>query len=160
MPASENMLRTEEGRAGGMRAAVDAARHGILAGQAPFGAAIFTEQGELIVAEHNQVRKMLDPTAHAEVFAIRLACRLIDQRTLSGCWLFTTCEPCPMCAAAAVFAGLRHVAYGASVEDAQEAGFSELQLPSRQIFDRSGDEIAVYPGVLRQECRALFDLPK
>ena len=157
MPARENPLQTDDGLRGGMRAALDAARHGILAGQAPFGAAIFTEQGELIVAEHNQVREMLDPTAHAEVFAIRLACRLVGQRSLPGCWLFATCEPCPMCAAAAVFAGLRHVVYGASVEDALEAGFSELQLPSRQIFDRSSDEIVVYPGVLRQDCRALFN---
>ncbi|QDV45662.1 tRNA-specific adenosine deaminase [Stieleria neptunia] len=156
MPASDNTLQTDEGRCAGMRAALDAARHGVFAGQAPFGAAIFTNQGELVVAEHNQVREMLDPTAHAEVFAIRLACRLTGQRTLPGCWLFATCEPCPMCATAAVFAGLRHVVYGASVEDAREAGFSELQLPSRQIFDRSDDKIAVFPGVLRQECRALF----
>jgi tRNA(Arg) A34 adenosine deaminase TadA len=140
-----------------MEIAVAAARHGIEAGQSPFGAAVFAANGTLIAVENNQVRAQTDPTAHAEVTAIRTACAKIGQKKLPGHWLYSTCEPCPMCAAAIAFAGIRHVAFGASVRDAIEAGYSLLQLPCRRVFNEIEDEMTIEEGVLVDRCVALFE---
>lgn len=139
-----------------MEIAVAKAREGIRAGQSPFGAAIFSADGVLIAVAHNQVRDQCDPTAHAEVVAIRSACRKINRKDLHGFSIVSTCEPCPMCAAAIAFAGIREIAFGASVEDAKAAGYSLLQEPCREIFDRAGDEFHLHSELLRERCVELF----
>lgn len=139
-----------------MEIALAKADQGIRAGQSPFGAAVFSSDGVLIAAVHNQVRDRRDPTAHAEVVAIRSACRKINRKSLEGFSIVSTCEPCPMCAAAIVFAGIRDVAFGASVEDAKAAGYSLLQAPCGAIFDRAGDEFRIHRDLLRRRCVELF----
>jgi len=139
-----------------MRAAIVVAEAGIKQGQSPFGAAIYDAKGEPIVAEHNQVKALQEPTAHAEVAAIRSACEKIGQADLKGFWLFSTCEPCAMCAGAIVLAGIHNVVFGASVEVAKQSGFSTLQFPCRELFDRVGSEFVVYENILAEECRQLF----
>ncbi len=139
-----------------MEIAVAIAREGIRAGQSPFGAAIFSSDGVLIAAAHNRVRDQRDPTAHAEVVAIRSACRKIDRKDLRGFSIVSTCEPCPMCAAAITFAGIREVAFGASVEDAKAAGYPLLQEPCRAIFDRAGGKFQLRRDLLRERCVELF----
>jgi tRNA(Arg) A34 adenosine deaminase TadA len=136
-----------------MRLALQIAEIGVAAGQSPFGAAVFSPAGELIVLEHNRVKELLDPTAHAEVNAIRSACKIIGRRDLSGYKIFATCEPCPMCAAAIIFSGIRSVAFGASVDDAKDAGFTELQISSESLFAATEDEVILQRGVLADECR-------
>lgn len=144
---------------GPMRFALQVAEIGVAAGQSPFGAAVFSPAGELIVLEHNRVKELLDPSAHAEVTAIRSTCRTIGRRDLSGFRIFATCEPCPMCAAAIVFSGIRSVVYGASVDDAIEAGFTELQISSQGIFAAVDEEVIIRKGVLADECRQLLFQP-
>lgn len=152
-------LNTASGLEHRMQLAIQAAQIGLRIGQSPFGAAIFNPHGNLVVAAHNEVRAHVDPTAHAEVVAIRLACRKVGSKSLKGFWLFATCEPCPMCAAATVFAGIEQVVFGASVADARKAGFGELQEPCGTIFDVSALKPNVYPGVLYDDCVALFCTP-
>lgn len=141
-----------------MMHALDAARRGVAAGQSPFGAAIGTPDGTLIHAAHNVVRLTCDATAHAEINAIRGACRQLGSISLEGCVMATTCEPCPMCAAAIHWARLDAVAYGATIADAAQAGFNELSLPCESLYRQGQSPVTVHADILRPECRATFDL--
>ncbi len=138
-----------------MRIAIDAARDGISAGQSPFGAAIVRDD-RLIIAAHNVVWAELDITAHAEVHALRQACRLLQTVDLSGCDMYATTEPCPMCFAACHWARCRNVIFGSEIAEAQAAGFNELTIPSEVMKLRGGSRIGIVSGVLREQCAALF----
>lgn len=83
-------------------------------GKTPFGAVI-VQQNKVLAAVYNTVRQSKDPTAHAEVNAIREACQHLHTSKLNDAVLYTTCEPCPMCAAAALYAGIREIKYGAPI---------------------------------------------
>jgi guanine deaminase len=139
-----------------MRLAIDKAREGMVAGQSPFGAAIFRD-GRLLCAAHNTVLRDNDPTAHAEVNAIRQAAASLQTIDLHGCELFTTCEPCPMCLAAIHWSRIDRVVYGAAIADASWAGFSELNIPARQMVELGGSRLRVDDGVLVGECCKLFE---
>lgn len=138
--------------------AIEVCKTGMAAGESPFGALIARGNGEVIVAVHNTVRADCDPTSHAEINAIRRACRQLGTIDLSGHVLVTTCEPCPMCAAAAHWAKLDAVVYGATINDAVAAGFNELRLPCSSLFQQGESPTNIYPGVLQDECRGLFAL--
>jgi guanine deaminase len=140
-----------------MRRAVEKTREGIAAGQTPFGAVIVRD-GHLVAAAHNTVWRDTDPTAHAEVNAIRLAAAALGSIDLAGCVMYATCEPCPMCLAAVHWAKIDRVAYGASIADAAAAGFSELRLPAEELARLGGSPLRVEGGLLAEECRALFHL--
>jgi len=116
----------------------------------PFGA-IIVKGGEVISAASNSVTPDKDPTAHAEVNAIREACRKLDTFDLSGCTLYSSCEPCPMCLSAAYWAKVDKIYFAGSRVDAEEAGFSdafiydeftkpisERSIPIEQILDKEG----------------------
>ena len=90
----------------------------------PFGACI-VKNGEIIGKGFNQVIKNCDPTAHAEVNAIRDACKNLGTHDLSGCILFTSCYPCPMCLSAIIWANIKTVYYGNTKEDAANIGFRD-----------------------------------
>lgn len=104
------------------------ALRGVLSGDGgPFGAAI-VRCGVVVARAHNTVLRDHDPTAHAEVNAIRLASRLLGRFDLSDCELYTSCEPCPMCYAAARWAKIERIYYGADRHDAAAAGFDDAAL--------------------------------
>ena len=90
----------------------------------PFGACI-VKNGVIIGKGSNQVLKENDPTAHAEITAIRDAARNINSYDLSGCELYTSCFPCPMCLSAIIWANIKKVYYGNTKEDAAEIGFRD-----------------------------------
>ena len=90
----------------------------------PFGACV-VKNGEIIGKGSNHVLKNNDPTAHAEVMAIRDACKNINSYDLSGCELYTSCYPCPMCLSATIWSNIKHVYYGNTKEDAAEIGFRD-----------------------------------
>ena len=140
-----------------MREAIEAARRGIASGQSPFGAVIV--RGEMVVATgHNEVWSRTDPTAHAEVVCIQNACRAIGSIDLRGCEMYTTTEPCPMCAAAIHWGRLDAVHYGATIADAMEAGFNELTLSIEQVYSIGGSGVRAAPvkGEAARDCAALF----
>ncbi|MDR3744914.1 MAG: nucleoside deaminase [Acidobacteriaceae bacterium] len=93
----------------------------------PFGA-IIVRDGEIIATGVNQVTSTNDPTAHAEVVAIREACRALGSFRLTGCVVYTSCEPCPMCLAALYWAHVDAIFYGNSASDAADAGFADAFL--------------------------------
>ena len=90
----------------------------------PFGACI-VKDNKIIGKGNNQVLKSNDPTAHAEINAIRDACKNINSYDLSGCILYTSCYPCPMCLSAIIWANIDEVYYGNTKEDADNIGFRD-----------------------------------
>ncbi len=138
-----------------MQLAIDKCRQGLAAGQSPFGCAI-ARDGELLSASHNTVVLTTDITAHAEVNAIRAACRHTHNIFLEGAIVATTCEPCPMCMAALHWARVDTVYYGATIADADVAGFNELQLPAKELLRLGGSKLRLIPGLMTEECKALF----
>jgi tRNA(Arg) A34 adenosine deaminase TadA len=103
----------------------------------------------------NAVRQECDPSAHAEVRAIRLATKKLKQISLAGYTLYTTCEPCPMCMSAALWAGVDRVVYGATIEDANRH-CNQIQIPAAEVAARSDMTCIVDGPILRDECYALF----
>lgn len=111
-----------------MQRAIELALEGVRSNQGgPFGAVI-VKNGEILAEGCNRVTGTNDPTAHAEIVAIREACRKLGSFQLHGCELYTTCEPCPMCLAAAYWARLDRVHYACERSDAARAGFDDSML--------------------------------
>lgn len=117
-----------------MKRAIALAMENIRAGGGPF-AAVIVKEGRIIAEGANRVTSTNDPTAHAEVVAVREACRILGDFQLSGCDLYTTCEPCPMCLGAIYWARPTRIFYAATAADAAAAGFDdafiydELKIP-------------------------------
>lgn len=107
-----------------LKRAVDIAAEGIQKGGGPFGAVIARE-GVIISEAYNEVVFSSDPTAHAEVLAIRKACESLSSHDLSGCDIYASCEPCPMCLGAIYWSGISRVFYASERGDAAEAGFGD-----------------------------------
>ena len=138
-----------------MQRAIDAAKQGISKGQSPFGCAIAIGE-RVIVATHNHVLAHTDITAHAEVHALRLAGQTENSLFLQGAHVATTCEPCPMCMAALHWARVDTVYYGATIADAGEAGFNELDLPAQQLLQLGHSPVKLVKGIREDDCRELF----
>lgn len=138
-----------------MGRAIAICRDGIAAGQTPFGCVI-ARDGKIVAAAHNTVWRDTDITAHAEINAIRAACRALATVDLTGCDLYTTCEPCPMCLAASHWARIDTVYFGATINDAAAAGFHELALPAQELVRQGNSPLRVVGPLLREECVALF----
>jgi guanine deaminase len=139
-----------------MRLAIEKCRAGIAQGESPFGCAIAV--GDRVVAvSHNIVLSTTDITAHAEITALREACRAERRIHLIDAIVATTCEPCPMCLAALHWARVAKVYYGATIDDANSAGFNEMRLAASEMVRLSGSSLRLVAGVLAEECRGLFD---
>ena len=117
-----------------MRQAIDLSIENVRNGGGPFGAVIVRD-GEVVATGVNNVVPHCDPTAHAEVSAIRKACQKVGNFKLDGCTIYTSCEPCPMCLSAIYWAGIERIFYGNTKQDAEDINFSdkfiydELALP-------------------------------
>ncbi len=107
-----------------MREAIRLANESVAAGGGPFGAVIVRD-GRILAGCSNSVTIDNDPTAHAEVNAIRSACRSVGNFSLAGCTIYTSCEPCPMCLGAIYWAGIDHIYYGNTRKDAAEVNFAD-----------------------------------
>lgn len=120
-----------------MRRAIELAEDNVRHGGGPFGAVI-ARNGEIVAEGVNRVTANNDPTAHAEVQAIRAAAAKVADFNLSGCDIYASCEPCPMCLGAIYWARIAHLYYAATKDDAADAGFDdafiyrELELPYAQ----------------------------
>lgn len=137
-----------------MKRAIELAMANVKSGKGgPFGAVI-VKDGKIIAEGANQVTVIQDPTAHAEVVAIRNACKLLGNFDLSGCELYTSCEPCPMCLGAIYWARPEKVYYAATRIEAANAGFddefiykeinvnpNERQIPMAQMNDSSVHDV-------------------
>ncbi len=113
--------------------AVELATTNVAAGGGPFGAVIVRD-GAVVAEGQNRVTRDLDPTAHAEVMAIRAACTSLATFELTGCTLYTSCEPCPLCVSASLWARLDRVVYAADRDDAARGGFDDRAF--YELFER------------------------
>lgn len=138
-----------------MRLALREARKNLrtLAG-GPFGACI-VKDGRVVAAARNTVLKN-DSTAHAEVNAIRKACRELETFDLSGCEIYSTTEPCPMCFSAIHWARIGSIVFGASIADARRCGFHELEISAETLKALGRSRVLLHGGFLLDQCRALF----
>ena len=118
----------------------------------PFGCVIIKDN-QIIAKANNTVLKNNDPTAHAEVNAIREASKKLNTYDLSGCVLYTTCEPCPMCLSAIIWSNIKEVYYGCTKEDAADIGFRD-----DLIYKHLNNEIKLIDlkNIDREECLKLF----
>lgn len=135
-----------------MKAAIEEAEKGIHAGEGgPFGCVI-VKDGAIVGKGHNEVVKRKDPTCHGEIMAIHEACRSLDSFDLSGCELYTTGEPCPMCMGAILWANIGKVYYGCNIADTEEIGFRD------KVFYEFSDEkkARMVQEMDRAECQKLY----
>jgi len=138
-----------------MQIAFDEATEGVLQDEGgPFGAVIIKD-GLVMAQAHNSVLLTQDPTAHAEVNAIRLASSKLHSFDLSGCVLYTTCMPCPMCLGAIMWARIERVYYGTKEEDAAKIGFDDLNFYERLTHTDKGLDMKQ---IDYEETLTLFDL--
>ena len=107
-----------------MQKAIDLSIENVANGGGPFGAVIVRD-GEIIATGANRVTANNDPTAHAEVSAIRAACTKVQNFKLEGCTCYTSCEPCPMCLSALYWAGVERIVYGNTKDDAKAINFDD-----------------------------------
>lgn len=134
-----------------MHYALDLAREAAAEGEVPVGCVVISPSGEIIGRGRNRREELPDATAHAEIEAIRAACAGLGTWNLSGCALFVTLEPCPMCAGAIINSRISTVVYGAKEPNTGSVG-SVINL----FEERYGHRPAVYGGVLGQECAAVL----
>jgi tRNA(Arg) A34 adenosine deaminase TadA len=142
--------------AAGMLAALKAARRNLRRPDGgPFGACIVRD-GRVLAVARNTVLARRDPTCHAEINAIRLAARRLGTYDLSGCRIYSTTEPCPMCFSAIHWAGIDTVAYGTRIADVGRLGFRELTIANTTMKRLGNSPVTIAGGVLREECLALL----
>jgi len=139
-----------------MLTAIKKAEENFLSGNGgPFGAVV-VRNGEIVAVAGNCVTSTNDPTAHAEVVAIREACKKLETFDLSGCEIFASCEPCPMCLGAILWARIGKLYYAADRDDAARAGFDD-ELFYREL-SLSNDERMLKPTqILQEEAIKVFD---
>lgn len=139
-----------------MKLAKEQAEYGLAHNEGgPFGAVITDSEGNIISVANNQVLKNNDPTAHAEIQAIREACRKLRTYDLSNCILYTSCEPCPMCLSAIIWANISKIYYGCDKKDAANIGFRDDMI--YEYFDGKNESILNSTQMDRDECIKLFE---
>ena len=138
-----------------MKLAVDEALSGARKNEGgPFGAVV-VKGGKLVSQAHNRVLKTSDPTAHAEILAIRKASKRLGRFDLSGCEIYSTCEPCPMCMAAILWSRIKKLYYGCTKEDAERIGFDDRRF-YRVIDIKNDKKLLVKKQIDRKSCLATF----
>ena len=123
----------------------------------PFGAVITDKEGNIIANGNNRVLKNNDPTAHAEVVAIREACKKLNTYDLSNCILYTSCEPCPMCLSAIIWANISTVYYGCEPIDADSIGFRDDFIYDFIEGHNSDESVLKLIPTDKSKCISLYD---
>ncbi|MCC8181124.1 MAG: nucleoside deaminase [Planctomycetes bacterium] len=137
-----------------MKVAIGEAEESLRQGNKGFGAVI-VKDGNIIAKAHDWEETDADPTSHAEINAIKISAKTLG-KNLAGCILLSTSEPCPMCAFAIAWSGIREMAYGYSIADAMAQGRRRIAFPCPEAFDRAGIAVTVHHGILQQECSVLY----
>jgi len=140
-----------------MRGAIKKATEGIKNGESPFGALIVKDE-KVVSSEHNKVFGETDITSHAEINAIRKACKKLKSIKLKGCIIYSTTEPCPMCFSAIHWAGISKIVFGTKIKDSKKAGFDEINISNTKMKKEGKLNITIISGVLRKENLELFKM--
>ena len=129
------------------------------ASPSPFGALIVhTKTGKTLMQATNAVMKENDPSSHGELRTVRLACKKLGRASLAGYTMYSTCEPCAMCMANALWARVDRVVYGATIADANRFCL-QIHIPAREMTRRADMRCEVEGPVLRELCVTLFTHP-
>ena len=139
-----------------MREAIRLANESVKNGGGPFGAVV-VKDGEIVAGSANSVTVDNDPTAHAEVNAIRKACRKLGTFDLTGCTIYTSCEPCPMCLGAIYWAHIERIYYGNNRKDAREIDFADDFIYDEMDKPLDSRSVPIIP-MLRDEALETFRL--
>ena len=139
-----------------MRRAIALASESVRRGGGPFGAVI-VKDGEIVAASSNSVTIDNDPTAHAEVNTIRKACRKLNTFDLSGCTIYTSCEPCPMCLGAIYWAHIDRIFYGNTRSDARDIGFAD-DFIYEELARTMGERTVPIVPLMREEALHTFQM--
>lgn len=121
----------------------------------PFGAVITDKEGNIVAKGNNKVLKNNDPTAHAEIVAIRNACSKLNTYDLSEYILYTSCEPCPMCLSAIIWSNIKEVYYACTKNDAAEIGFRDDMI--YEYLKGNNKDLINLKQIDRDECIELFE---
>lgn len=139
-----------------MEMAIEEAKKGILQGHGgPFGCVI-VKNDEIVGKGHNEVLKNNDPTCHGEIMAIHEACKTLNTFDLTGCEVYTTGEPCPMCLAAILWANIEKVYYGCNIFDTEKIGFRDNKFYKFQ--NNPSQRQKMIKELDRDQCLKLYDL--
>ncbi len=139
-----------------MLLAIEEAYQGLKEGDGgPFGA-VLVKNDKVVAKSHNKVLKTLDPTQHAEIRAIQEASKKLNAFDLSGCEIYTTTEPCPMCFSAIHWARIGKIYYGTTIEDVQKRGFNELAIPAKKMKREGFSNVEIIGPVLKEKCEELL----
>ncbi len=149
-----------------MNLAIEEAKKSAKQGQYALGAVIVLDDKVLSIA-HTTLHETNDPSAHAEMNAIREAANKIGSRYLKNAWLYSTQEPCPMCTSAAIWAKLEGIVFGAYEKDAiqvfkgkKECQFTwrQIEIPCEYIIEKGEPKLGLHKGFMRDECIKLYEL--
>ncbi|MEB3180446.1 MAG: nucleoside deaminase [Nostocaceae cyanobacterium] len=124
-------------------------------GDAPYGA-VLVKNNQVVAQAYNTVKQDNDPSAHAEINVIRSLTAKIKSPSLEGYTIYTTGEPCPMCATACVWAGISEIVYAVSIQDLIAVNQSQINITCEEVIAKSFRNIKVTKGVLQAECLELF----
>lgn len=139
-----------------MEEAIKEAKKGVRKGDSPFGACI-VKNGKVISVGHSTVLSDRDATCHAEINAIRKACRKLKSHKLNGCTIYSTTEACPMCFSAIHWAEIDRIIFGTKIRDVQKLGFSELTIKDRKMKKLGHSPVKIKAGHMRKECLELLE---
>ena len=139
-----------------LKKAITLARDNAEAGGRPFGALV-VKDGAVVATGVNRIVDTNDPTEHAELNAIRAASRKLASPRLDGYIVYASGHPCPMCMAALHWSRVDKVYFGASIPDAEAAGFNELALPAADLLRVGRSRVTLEGGLLAEPCRSLFE---
>ncbi|MFG1994443.1 nucleoside deaminase [Actinoplanes sp. NPDC048988] len=149
-----------------MNQAIVLANSGSAAGDYKLGSVVVDPNGDVVGEAHTSLKTSIDPTAHAEILAIRRASEKMDSRLLEGCYLYSTLEPCPMCTSAAIWAKMGGLVFGATLEDALTRGgewkngifysWRQIKIKSAFVAERGDPKIEVFEGFMRDKCVELL----
>ncbi len=147
-----------------MKTAIELARESAKEGDYAL-AAIIVKNGEVVGTGKTRLKHENDPTVHAEIVAIRDACQKLGSRFLNDCILYTTHEPCSMCASAAIWARMQGIVFGATLQDALDrqnlnAKFTwrQINIPCEDVLSKGEPKLELISGLMREECNQLFEL--
>lgn len=141
-----------------MALAIEEALSGLRAGERPFGSVI-VKDGNVVGRGRNLVNSTQDPTAHAETLAIRNAAANLKTARLTGCTLYTTCEPCPMCCGATLYSGIDTLVMGtrqASLPRLSKGAYNVRDYNVERLVELTGFKLNIVTGVMMEECDAIY----
>ncbi len=139
-----------------MLLALQAAKKGSLNGEGgPFGACV-VKNNKILAIANNTVLKEKNATNHAEIEAIRLASKKLNNWDLKGCTIYSTTEPCPMCFSAIHWSNIDKVVYGTTINDVKKLGFNEIMISNKLMKILGKLKIIIIPGFMKKECKELL----